>query len=89
MAATILTRDEIANRGREMYDRDIRPVVEPIHNGKMLVVNVGTGEYEMDMDPVAAVTRASARFGDASLLTFRVGHLAAYRLGSGVKVRQS
>ena len=78
------SREEIARRGQALYDRHIRPAVEPIHNGELIVINVETGEYEMDKDDIAATNRAFARFPDAPLFTLRVGERAAYRLaGSG------
>jgi hypothetical protein len=45
MSDSMLTKDEIARRGREIYDRDIRAHVEPDHDGEFLVVDVPTGDY--------------------------------------------
>jgi hypothetical protein len=49
------TRDEIVERGQALYDQQIREKVEPQHNGKFLVLDIETGEYEVDADSVAAV----------------------------------
>lgn len=75
------TGDEVVRRGQEIYERDIRPKVEAGNQGKFLVINIETGEYEMDADDLAAAKRAKARFGNAALFTMRIGHPAAYRLG--------
>jgi hypothetical protein len=84
MPTSSLTIDQIVQRGQELYDRQIRAQVEPEHNGKLLVINVETGEYEMDADAVAAAKRAKARFPDAPLFTVRIGYPTAYRLRSGI-----
>ncbi len=74
--------DETVRRGQVLYEQEIRTTVDEVKNrGKMLVINVETGEYEMDADDVAAAKQAKARLGDASLFAMRIGHRAAYRLG--------
>ena len=74
--------DPIARTGEALYATKIRDDVEEKHAGKYIVINVKTGEYEIDADDVAAVRRAKARFGPDDLYTMRIGHAAAYRLGS-------
>jgi hypothetical protein len=55
-----------------LYEQKIRAIVDaPQNRGKMLVINVETGEYEMD-DDVAAAKRTKARFGDAALFAMRI-----------------
>ena len=83
VSPTSYTETEIVERGQRLYEQTIRPAVDEAKNrGKLLVINVETGEYEMDADDVAAAKRAKARFGnDAVLFTMRVGYPAAYRLG--------
>ena len=82
MPATSYTEGEIVQRGQALYEQKIRAAVDnPQNRGKMLVINVETGEYEMDADDVAAAKRAKTRFGDAALFTMRIGYPAAYRLG--------
>jgi hypothetical protein len=80
---TDYSREEIVRRAQDIYERDIRPMVEPAHNGEMLVLNVATGEYVMDADDILAAKRAKERFEAAPLFTLRVGHKGAYRLGGG------
>jgi hypothetical protein len=89
MQASSLTIDQVVRRGQEIYDRQIRAQVEPEHTGKLLVINVETGEFEMDADAVTAAKRAKARFPNAPLFTMRVGYPTAYRLGSRITVRHS
>jgi hypothetical protein len=80
---------ELSRRAHDLYDRLIRPAVEPAHNGEFIVLNTQTGEYEMDPDDIAASKRAVARFPAALLYTMRVGHDAAYRLGRSSQARSA
>jgi len=76
--------DEVVQRGRALYEQKIRAAVDTAENkGKMLVINLETGAWEMDADDVAAAQRAKAHFGDALLFSMRIGHSAAYRIGGG------
>ena len=88
MHYTRLSGDEIVKRGQALYDEEIRPKVEAENKGKFLVINVETGEYEMDADDVAAAKRAKSRFPDAPLFSMRVGYPGAYRLGGRFAVKQ-
>ena len=82
MACPSYSGSEIVQRGQEIYERAIRPQVEASHKGEFLVINIETGEYEMDADEVAAGKRAKAKYPDAALFSMRVGYRAAYRLGA-------
>lgn len=82
MQTATQTPQEVVQRGMTIYAQQLKPQVEAGNYGKFLVINTNTGEYEMDADDVAAAKRANARFSDAPLFSMRVGHAAAYRLGS-------
>jgi hypothetical protein len=73
--------DEIAARGQALYDRDIRPRLDASARGKFLVLDVQSGEYEIDVDERAALKRVRAKHPDAVLYLLRIGHPTAYRLG--------
>lgn len=82
--------DETVRRGQMLYEQKISAATdEPENRGKMLVINVDTGEYEMDDDDVVAAKRAKARFGEAALFTMRIGYPAAYRLGRSFPANNS
>lgn len=74
--------EEIAARGRRLYERKLRAILEPQHDGEFLILNVETGEYELDADDDAASKRAKDRFPNAPLLTLRVGRNSAYQIGA-------
>ncbi len=80
---------EIVRRGQQLFEDEIRPRLEPGHEGKYLVINVESGEFEMDADVLAASKRARARFPRAPLYTVRIGYPTAYRLGKGGLERQT
>ena len=82
------TREEVAARGEAIYDQDIRPGVESESKGKYLVLDIETGEYEIDQDDLVATKRIMAKYPDAVLYGLRIGYPAAYRLGGFSTVRE-
>jgi hypothetical protein len=56
---------EFARRGNAIYERDIRPKVEPENEGKIVVIDIESGKCEMDKDEVAAAKRLEADHPDA------------------------
>lgn len=76
-----LTTEEVARRGQELYERNIRHKVEPEQIGRFLVVDIESGDYEVADDDLSASDRMLARKPDARLYGLRVGRDYAYRLG--------
>lgn len=72
---------EIAERGQSLYEREIQSSLTASDRGKFLVLEIETGDYELDTDEVAAVQRARTKHPDGAFYILRVGHSAAYRLG--------
>src|SRR5690349_6703836 len=69
-----LDKEEIARRGQEIYDRDIRPLVEDAYDGKIVVIDVNTGDYEIDDVGYKASERLRRKHPDAVLLGLRIGY---------------
>ena len=76
------TVEEIARRGQAFYDGEIRNRVEKSDSGKSVVIDIETGEYEVDADDLAAFRRAEARNPEGLFHLLRIGHSAAHRLGA-------
>ncbi len=82
-----LTSDEIVRRGQLLYEQQIRAAVEADNRGKYLVLDVETGEYELDASELSAWRRAEAKAPDGAFFLLRVGFPAAFRLGKAKQVR--
>jgi hypothetical protein len=61
------TTEEVARRGREIYEREIRATVETEHAGRFLVMDVRSGDYEIADEDLEASERLLARRPDALL----------------------
>ena len=81
------SREEVAARGEAIYELEIRPKVENQNKGKYLVLDIETGEFEIDQDDLIATKRVIAKCPDAVLYGLRIGYPAAYRLGGFSQVQ--
>jgi hypothetical protein len=76
------SREEIADRGQEIYEKTIRPQVETTENiGKIISINIETGEYEIGDDLVATSLKLQAKQPNAALWGERIGFNAVYAVG--------
>jgi hypothetical protein len=74
------TPEELARLGSEVFEHRVRPMLRPEDDGKFVALDVQAGEYEIDEDDYAAVTRLRARNPAAEVWLSRVGQPAAYRM---------
>ena len=75
------SKEEAARRGTEIYDRDIRKLIEAGNKGKVVAIDIDTGEYELAEDTVIASDRLFQRLPDAQIWFVRVGRPAVHRIG--------
>jgi len=76
------SRHDVILRGQALYERTIRAHVEPAHAGQFVVLDVESGEYEVDTDKLAALNRLIARQPQAIPYIVRAGHPSAVTLGA-------
>ena len=68
-------------RGEAIYEQSIRGRVEGTAQGKIVVIDVESGDFEIDSDDASATARLLERCPDAVTFAVRVGQPAAYRVG--------
>lgn len=74
--------DTIVDRGKALYQQSLRQELEHGYYGQYLVINVDTGEYEVDQDRLAASTRAGHRFPGAPRFAMRIGYPTIGTIGA-------
>ena len=84
MAATTRPRygkEEFAERGDAIYERDVRPFLEEANKGSFVAIDIETGAYEIDTDELAASDRLIARLPGAQIWLRRIGSRYVRRFG--------
>ncbi|MCY7275322.1 MAG: hypothetical protein LH702_16685 [Phormidesmis sp. CAN_BIN44] len=82
-----LSSEEIAERGKELYQQRLRTQVETADNiGKIIAIDLTTGDYELDKDLLVACDRLKVKHPNTVTWVERVGYDAVYAIG-GTLVR--
>ena len=73
---------EVAERGQKIYDDRIKALIDlDVHYGNFVVIDVESGDYEIDKRDIVAAKRLLERRPGAMTYAIRVGFRAAYRSG--------
>ena len=81
------TVEETASLGDKIYERDIRPHVEPEHVGEVIAIDVDSGDYTLADSASAAAKRLRGRRPDAQVWLMRVGYETLRSFGGGSRRR--
>ena len=80
---------EVVRLGKEIYQRDIRPLVEADHHGAVVAIDVDSGDYASGDNVIAAAAELRKKRPEAvNVLSERVGFQAWYHFG-GSSLRRS
>ena len=83
MSTKKYTIDEVCDRGEKIYEEQIKHLVEPREKGKFIVIDIESGDYEIDEEELEASERLKQRRPDSIRFLARVGCKAAYHMGWG------
>lgn len=73
-----LSPDKVVLQGEEIYNRLLRPRLEPDQNGKIVAIDVDSEDYEIGTDVLDTAHRLRGRRPNAEVYLMRVGDVALY-----------
>ena len=79
------SKEEFAQRGDHIYETQIKAQVEAGNYGKIVAIDLETGDYEVDMSEIAACDRLEARHPEAQIWMVRIGSRHVRRFGGRIK----
>lgn len=75
------SKQEHARRGTALYEQQVRPQVESGNDGKIVALDVDSGDFEVADNSLMASQRLMDRHPDAQIWCVRIGHPAVHRIG--------
>lgn len=85
MQTILLSHEEVARRATQLYE-SIRQKVETEDNlGKMVIIDIETGNYELDKTGLPAARNLLEKNPNARLFGIRIGYKVAASFGGGVE----
>ncbi len=77
------SKTEHARLGTEIYERQVSARLDAGQHGKIVAIDVDSGEFEVAEQTVDAARRLMARRPDAQIWFVRIGHQGVHRFGIG------
>ena len=77
------TKVEHARLGTEIYEQRVSSQLTVDQFGKIVAIDIESGEFEVAEQTVAAAQRLMARRPDAQIWFVRIGHQGVHRFGVG------
>ena len=74
------TKEEIVQRGQELYEREIQSLVEADNKGRVVAIDVRTGEFEVAIDAITSARQLRLRQPEAVIFVIRVGYASLHRI---------
>jgi len=79
----LLSYEEVGKIATQIYENSIRAKVASAENiGEMVIIDIETGDYEIDENGLHAANRLSERHPDGRLFGIRIGYNVAASFGS-------
>ena len=75
------SKEEFARRGDEIYASQVRVQVEEGNHGRIVAIDIETGDFEVDASEIAACDRLETRRPDAQIWIVRIGSNHVRRFG--------
>jgi hypothetical protein len=89
MQTILLSHEDVGQIADRLYENSIRQKVESPQNiGKMVIIDIETGDYEVDKNGLQAAKLLNARHENTRLFGIRIGYNVAASFG-GVMERVS
>lgn len=75
-------KEELARHGQELYESRVQQQVEAGNKGKIVAIDIETGNFEVAEHVLPATNRLFEKNPDAQPWVIRVGHRAVYHFGA-------
>ena len=77
------SKEEFARRGDEIYQSLVKDQFERDNYGKIIAIDIETGQWEIDKNEITATSRLEERLGDPQIWIAKIGSRYVRRFGAG------
>ena len=75
--------DEFAKKGEEIYEKKLKRKLEKSHRGKIIVIDVDSGDYFWGSTGLEATRRAREKYPNKIFYAKRIGYKAVHVMYKG------
>lgn len=77
--------EEIARRGDELYERELRAELEASQRGRIVAIDIHSGDHSVAHTALEAARDLRIRQPTAEIWLIRIGERSLHRIGAGRK----
>jgi hypothetical protein len=81
------SKEEHAQRATQLYEQKVLPQVEAGNHGKIVAIDVDSGDFEVGEDVLTTTDRLLTRWPDAQIMCFRIGYRGVHRFGGHMNTK--
>jgi hypothetical protein len=78
----LLTPKQVAQKGEQIYQEKLKPILEPKENGRFVTVEVNSGEYFLGDSLLETLQHAHQKYPDRLFRTIKVGAEGVFKMGT-------
>ena len=78
----LLTPKQVAEKGEQLYQEKLKPILEPKENGRFVTIEVNSGEFFLGDSLLEALQRARQKYPDRLFHTIKVGAEGVFKMGT-------
>jgi hypothetical protein len=75
------SKEDHARRGTQIYEQHVRSQVEAGNHGKIVAIDIDSGDFEVADEGLAAANTLRSRRPDAQIWCVRIGYPVVHRFG--------
>ena len=79
-------KEEFARRGNALYEEVVRPHLKKKDNGRLVALDIDSGEYEIGDDQLTICHRLRDRVPEAQIWVVRVGSRYVHKFGGRLRL---
>jgi len=81
----ILSPEQVAQKGEEIYKNKLKSILEPKENGKFIAIEVISENYFVGDSILEALETAKKEYPDQLFHTIKIGYQGVFKMGSYIK----
>jgi len=87
MATTTPSKEDIAEKGEQIYDTQLRDLLEPDYTGKFVAIDVHSGDYAIADTILGAANGLTAKRPASENYIMKIGYSTAVAMGARLTPR--
>jgi hypothetical protein len=78
---SVKTKNDLFTLGKKFYEKKLKAILEPEHNGEFVAIEPFLGKYVIDKNEVQVMLKALEEMPNSKFYFGRIGYKYAHKIG--------